>query len=493
MNNAVRTIVFLMIGMLALPALGQDTDIRESVVKIFSTTRPPDPTRPWTKGSRRDVSGSGVVISNNRILTNAHVVRYAREVFVQPNNSSDKLPASIVAIAPGIDLAILKLEDESFFDTHPAALFSSDLPEVGQSLSAFGYPIGGDAMSITEGIVSRIEYSGYYQGTLGLRIQIDAPINPGNSGGPAFADDKVIGLVFSGIPDAQNIGYLIPVQEIRAFLDDIEDGNYQGRPRLFVPLQTLENPALRKKLGIESGMSGLVVTNTKNAESVFKKWDVVTAIGDKDIDNAGMISIEQNLRVDFRYMVPLLAHDNLVPITVWRNRELVEIQVPVSAQRDMLLKYLGNSYPSYFIYGPLVFTPVYADHLDWLGRALPLFIARDSPFIYRRYELLDEPGEQMVLLSSKLFSNRIAKGYDPGPFPILQSVNGHDITSLEQLVRLLRALEDEFVIFEWADRGVETLVFERDQIERATEEILEDNGVRSQFSDDLKDAWNNPQ
>ena len=93
--------------------------IENSVVKIFSTVRYADPYRPWTKQSPEDITGSGVVIEGKRILTNAHVVNYASQVQIQANQAGDKISAKVEAIAPGIDLAVLKLDDESFFDTHP--------------------------------------------------------------------------------------------------------------------------------------------------------------------------------------------------------------------------------------------------------------------------------------------------------------------------------------------------------------------------------------
>ena len=100
-------------------------------------------------------------------------------------------------------------------------------------------------VSITKGIISRIEFTGYSVSAQGLRIQIDAAINPGNSGGPAVVNDEIVGLAFSHLQMAQNIGYIIPVEEIELFLQDVADGHYDGKPAMYDDLQTLENPALR--------------------------------------------------------------------------------------------------------------------------------------------------------------------------------------------------------------------------------------------------------
>ncbi|HXS68821.1 MAG TPA: serine protease, partial [Candidatus Polarisedimenticolia bacterium] len=180
--------------------------VANSVVKIFSTVRYPDVFKPWTKNSPTGVTGSGVVIEGKRILSNAHVVEYASQVQIQANQSGDKISATVEAIAPGIDLAILKLDDESFFDTHPPLPRAKVLPEIKDTAMVYGYPEGGTSLSITKGIVSRIEFAPYNFPVSGLRIQIDAAINPGNSGGPAVVGDKMIGLAFSRLNDADNIG-----------------------------------------------------------------------------------------------------------------------------------------------------------------------------------------------------------------------------------------------------------------------------------------------
>ena len=244
-----RLVIFCFCAIFPAQLRAQDA-IRDLVVKIHASQQGPDLLRPWTKSSPRQVKGSGVVIDGKRILTNAHVVKYASQIYVQPNQSATHIPARIDAIAPGIDLAILKLDDESFFDNRGSLSFAQELPRVKDTINVYGYPTGGTELSVTQGIISRIEYTDYYYQTSGLRIQVDAALNFGNSGGPAVSDGKLVGLVFSLIQNAQNIGYLIPVEEIQLFLKDVADGVYDGKPQLNDLVQTVENDALRQRLGL---------------------------------------------------------------------------------------------------------------------------------------------------------------------------------------------------------------------------------------------------
>ena len=482
-----RRLLGLLIALVFTPiALGQPEDelIRNSVVKIFTTSRLPNLTQPWTRQSPSDATGSGVVIEGNRILTNAHVVNYGQRILVQPHQSSEKYEADVIAIARGIDLAILELEDESFFESHPPAELSAELPRIGSMVHAIGYPMGGDALSVTAGILSRIEYTDYNQGTLGLRMQVDTPLNPGNSGGPVFVDNKVVGIVFSGIPSAENIGYVIPTDEIEMFLADVEDGSYEGNPRVFAHLQTAENPAIRKKLGLESDDSGLIVT-TADEDSALKAWDVIVAIGDHDIDNRGMVAVDGGFRLHFGYYVPKLAKDGNVPITIIRDGKKEQIDLPVMAKLDSLQKTLDGAYPSYLIYGPMVFTPSYAELAQAAARAAPLLAASGNPIIARLGDEVAFEGEQLVVLPSPFFPHRVTRGYDLGVVPVLESVNGVKVKNLTHLAELLRDAEGEFIEFKFAGTTNETLVFDREQLEESTEDVLNDAGIRSQASEDI--------
>ncbi|MEO5959642.1 MAG: trypsin-like peptidase domain-containing protein, partial [Opitutaceae bacterium] len=439
-------------------------------------------------------SGTGVIVEGRRILTNAHVVSYASEVQVQANQSGDKISATVEAVAAGIDLALLRLEDETFFDTRPPLARATTLPAVKDSVLVFGFPTGGTSLSITKGIVSRIEFASYNFPVSGLRIQIDAAINPGNSGGPAVDGDKMIGLAFSRLGGGDNIGYIIPCEEIELFLKDVADGRYDGKPAMFDALQTFENPALRPFLKVEKAVEGMILTESDTADSAYplKPWDIITRIGDTPVDNEGMVRIGDNLRVRFRYLVQKVARDGKVPLTVVRAGKEMKVEAPVSPWRPMLIPDLDGTYPSYFVFGPLVFSTATQQFLAGLNSAASLsaLSLSASPLATRRHDRPAFDGERLVVVSSPFFPHKLARGYSSPVSRVVQSVNGTAVKNLAHLVELLRDAKDEFTVFEFAGRSGETLVFPRKEMMAATEEILSDNGVRAQGSADTMAVWN---
>lgn len=467
-------------------------DIRESTVKIFTTSRGPDLTRPWTRQQPSDSTGSGLVIDGGRILTNAHVVEYGQQIFVQPYLTSQRLAAKVVARHTGIDLALLELEDKDAIEGVPAARMSDELPQVGDKVNALGYPMGGDELSITEGIVSRIEFVSYRAGTMGLRIQVDAALNPGNSGGPVAVDGKVIGLTFSGISQADNIGYIIPNEEVELFLEDAKDGEITGRPYLEEIFDNARNPALRQKLGLSRDIDGMIV-NGEVEGNPLKNWDVVTSVDGHDIDSQGLVSLTPDLRLYFEYFVQHgINDDGTITLGVLRDGEQIEVRSPVIRGDDDFFPGLDNDYPRYLVFGPLVFTPVYQRHA--YGIDMGSLASRNSPIVGRAFTGKDEDAEvqEYVVLAGNLLNHRINLAYEVPWFSTLKSVNGTTITNLRHLVETLRDVSkgsDEFVTFEFYDFGADRLVYRRQELLSSIEDVLDENGIRRPMSEDLEDIW----
>ena len=487
------------LGVSAAESGGSGTpDIANSVVKIFSTSRYPDPYKPWTKQSPVESSGSGVVIEGRRILTNAHVVDYANQVQIQANQAGDKISATVEYIAPGIDLAVLKLDDEKFFDTHPPLVRAKTLPGIKDTVLAYGFPEGGNSLSITKGIVSRVEFTPYNFPVFGLRIQIDAAINPGNSGGPAVVGDKMIGLTFSRLSDADNIGYIIPNEEIELFLKDIADGHYDGKPAMYDATQTLENPALRSFLKLPPEVEGMVVHIPYQDDPAYplKEWDVITKIGNKPVDDQGMIKLGSDLRVHFEYEIQHIATNGTVPLTIVRAGKEMKVNEPVSPDYPRLIPSLNGSYPSYFIYGPLVFSAATEDYLGGLMRSkygsaiLARMSALGNPLVTRMSDQPAFPGEGLVVISSPFFPHKLGQGYSNPRMQVVKKVNGIPVKNLTHLVAILRDARDEFISIECATLYGETMIFPRKAMLAATDDILTDNDVRSQGSPDTMLVWN---
>ena len=472
--------------------------IRDLVVKIHAIHHTPDLLRPWTKNSPQQVKGSGVVIDGKRILTNAHVVKYASQIYVQPNQSASYVPARVEVMTPGMDLAILKLDDEAFFDKRGALPLAEELPRVKDSVNVYGYPTGGTELSVTQGIVSRIEYTDYYYQATGLRIQVDAALNFGNSGGPAVSDGKLVGLVFSLIQNAQNIGYLIPVEEIQLFLNDIADSVYDGKPQTFDLIQTVENDALRQRLGLPKGINGVMVAQPYRDDPSYplQEWDVITRIGGTPIDSDGKVAIRYDLRLSASYLVQKYAKNGFLPLTVYRDGKLTEINLPVSANRELVIPYLMEAQPRFFILGPFVFSPTTQDYLERLGNQRPSSLGRKpSPLVTRRYDKPAFENEELIVVASPLFPHRITKGYDDPNRAVLSEVNGVQVKNLRHLVEILRDNRDEQISFKFASSGVlthETMVFNRADLMDATGKILEENGIRYPYSTDLRAVWEGP-
>jgi S1-C subfamily serine protease len=306
----------LILSLFAAPAVVQ-AGLEDSVVRINTTVRYPSLLRPWTSQQPIELFGTGTVIDGNRILTNAHLVLHATDVQIQPRRGGSKLDARVEILAPDMDLAILSIKDKKFFEKHAALPRSKKLPKVQDNVVVYGFPVGGNDLSVTKGVVSRIDYGSYYQRGFGLIVQVSAAVNPGNSDGPVVVGDRMIGLVMSRFTEGENIGYVIPNEEIDLFLEDIKDGRYDGKPAELsgTDFYSLTNAALRSYLKIGDEVHGVLASPPRRRPSVcpFEEFDVLTKIGPYDIDDDGMVQLPDDLRISFLSVLSRAAKGGKAP------------------------------------------------------------------------------------------------------------------------------------------------------------------------------------
>ncbi|HHH10730.1 MAG TPA: serine protease, partial [Sorangium sp.] len=174
----------IVMTMTATRANPNKANMYQSVVRIFATTLRPDYAVPWQSAAPQSGTGSGVIIAPGRILTGAHVINDATFLQVQKVSDPNKMVARVAAVSHDCDLALLEVDDPRLMkDVTPEQLGA--LPTLRDRVSVVGYPVGGEEISITEGVVSRIEMQRYAHSERSmLAVTVDAAINEGNSGGP---------------------------------------------------------------------------------------------------------------------------------------------------------------------------------------------------------------------------------------------------------------------------------------------------------------------
>src|SRR5205814_1616639 len=192
---------FRLLLLAAAVTSGFGAEPERSVIQIMTFSQQPVWDAPWRFEAVRRSSGSGFVIKGRRIMTNAHVVSWAKQILVHRYQDPRPYLAHVKFVAHDCDLALLEVEDECFFNGLEPLKFG-DLPKVRSTVVTHGYPAGGEQISYTRGVVSRIESQNYvHSGNRAfLTVQTDAAINPGNSGGPAVQDDPVVGAACQGMP-----------------------------------------------------------------------------------------------------------------------------------------------------------------------------------------------------------------------------------------------------------------------------------------------------
>jgi S1-C subfamily serine protease len=452
----------------------------KSVIQIMTFSQEPDWDEPWNASRVRGSTGSGFVIEGNRIMTNAHVVSWAKQIQVRRFQDSRPHLAEIAYVGHDCDLAILTVEDPTFFEgLNPLPI--GVLPKVRSVVNTIGYPAGGEQISFTSGVVSRIELINYVQpGNRSLlAVQTDAAINPGNSGGPVLQDDQVVGVAFQGTPGLENTGFFIPPPIIQHFLKDVEDGVYNGFPQAGIGLSPLINPAYRQFLKLESPSDGARVDTlrSESAKAFLKEDDVLLEINGYQVAADATILYEGN-QVHGAIAFSQAQHGQEVPVKIWREGQLLEIALPVEVNAQDRLE--GNQYepPKYFVYAGLVFTPLSRDYLTTFGQnwSAVAGIGLLYELFYKRNAEPEEVRSEPIMLSTVL-SHPVNANMDIKGRVLVESINGIRIDSLEDVVRALEDHEGSHHVIEFGERlGFDCL--DRNEAEKANDAILQTYGIQ---------------
>ena len=478
-------LIFFLVEVLLVSAVAADFKT-DSVVKVFVTYNSIDYVNPWQSRGVREITGSGCIIQGNRILTNAHVVNHNTFIQVRRESSQKKYIAKVQTVGNDCDLAILRVEDPEFFNG-VSPLEIGELPNLQDKVTVIGFPMGGDKLSITQGVVSRMESIDYVNSDQSLLgVQIDAAINPGNSGGPAINNGKIVGIVMQGISSSQNIGYIIPTPVINHFLNDLEGGQYAGFPYLGLHFSNTENKALRKYYGVADDMGGVLVTSVlpfSSADGFLEEGDIILEVNGVAIGDDATFAFRNNERLDMQHLINMQKIGETAVLKIRRKDRVTIVKVTLKPVSDLVTIANYSEKPSFCIYGGLIFTVLSTDLIsawDHKGDNMaPLSFYYYSDGLGR----LNEKRKKNIVVLLKVLSDEVNIGYHDHTYEIITKVNGKEFDSFKQFVKLIEDTQGENIVFE--NEYKEKIILTCKDIDKITQDIIRRNNIPSQFSEDV--------
>ncbi len=405
-----------------------------SVVKLDVVSDPPDLLAPWQTEGVDLFGGSGVIIEGNRILTNAHVVESAVAIEVKRAGERARFPAKVSFISHDADLALLEVQDESFFEgAHPLPL--GKMPKLQQDVVVYGFPVGGSTLSITSGIVSRIEVDTYAQSYRSLlSVQVDAAINEGNSGGPVVSNGAVVGIAMQGLEDADNVAYMIPPPVIEHFLQDVRDGRYDGFPTLGLALQDMESEAQRRAAMMQPSQSGALVLRVdygSPAHGIIQPRDVILSIDAHDVANDLTVAFEGVGRVDLAMTYQSKQIGETIDLVILRHGQRMKKRLRLTPHQPLVPGRRRTEWPRYVQFGGLVFQPLSEQLLDEADAGYADAVS------YAEVENLVTRERREIILLNEVLPHPVNRGYQDFGGEVVRLVNGVVPRDLDHLAAIL--------------------------------------------------------
>ena len=461
---------------------GDDEAIERAVVQIDVTQQSADWYTPWQMQRPVRSTGSGFIVGPGWVMTNAHVVSDARQIVVRRHKDNTPYFAQVAFMAHDSDLALLRVAHKEFGkDIAPLEL--GGLPSLRSRVRTYGYPAGGEKISRTEGVVSRIQFITYVHSGADrhLGIQTDSAINPGNSGGPVIQDGKVVGVAFQANQRLNDVGYFIPTSVVRRFIADIEDGKYDGYVDLGVSTSNLINPVYRRSLGLGEELVGVVVDRIhpgSSADGLLMENDVLLSIEGVPIFADGTFDYHGHL-LNFEQLVEEKLKGEKISLRLLREGKEQDVAIPLKSHPDAeRMRAQFDVLPTYLVHAGLVFVELNQEFMKTFGN---YWENAEKFLLYQHFYSFVESGKlsKPVVVFGRLLSHEINTPYGRFVNSIVTEVNGRPIGSMSDLATALENPSKGYHVFKM-DPGGNTMVLEVKAANAAHGEILRAYGIQQE-------------
>ncbi len=419
--------------------------IRDTVVQIFVHIAEIDVLRPYEAPEQKGACGSGFFINDQGdFVTNAHVVNQAVGIYIQiPSLGKRFIKAELICICPERDIALLRVSEEDQQTIQQALgkipflpFGDSDAVRRSDEVMALGYPLAQQSLKSTTGVVSGHERD---------MLQISAPINPGSSGGPLLnIHGEVIGINTEGFMQAQNVGYAIPINELRVILPDMYKIKLLRKP--FLGLMTSNaTESLTEYLGNPLPGGCYVVEIIKNSplyKAGVRRGDMIYEINGHRLDVYGEMGVAWSEdKISVIDYVSRLKLDDDVNIVLYRDGERIEVVSKIGHLEQPAIRKI---YPGYEtidceIFGGMVVSELSTNHIDLLVKHAPGLL---------RYLEIGKQSDPVLIITHIFHNSQLYNARVLSPGIVIRAINGDSVHTLEEFRAAIRACvnEDHLVI-----------------------------------------------
>ncbi|MFC1842529.1 S1C family serine protease [Candidatus Dependentiae bacterium] len=413
--------------------------VKDTVVQVFSHIAEFDFKQPYRTPRQFTSTGSGFFINDEGdIITNFHVVDQARSIWIQiPSLGKRIIDVEVVGVSPDRDIALLRLKKDGkeiiakeIGKIPHLALGNSDLIRRSDEVMALGYPLGQQSLKSTTGVIS---------GREGNLIQMSAPINPGNSGGPLLnVNGEVVGVNTAAVLAAQNVGYIIPINELRVVLPDLYKVRLLRKPFLGI-LFTNATESLTEFLG-NPKPGGCYVTevigNSTLQKAGVQRGDMIYEINGHKIDVYGDMSVvwseDKISLVDY---VSRLSIGQDVNLMVYRSGERKDLTIKFSqAELPAVHRvYPGFEEVDYEVFAGMVVMELTMNHVQIYSKIAPGLL---------RYAEMKNQSEKALIVTHIFPTAQIYRTRTLLPGATLNEVNGTKVETLQDFRKALSNIKN---------------------------------------------------
>jgi serine protease Do len=423
--------------------------VKDTVVQIFAQVAEIDLLQPYTTPQQGSRSGTGFFINaEGELITNAHVINQARAIWIQiPSLGRRLIDAELVGMIPERDLALLRVTQEGLDAIkktlgHVPFLMLGDSDSVRRSdeVLALGYPLGQQSLKSTTGVIS---------GRESHLIQMSAPINPGSSGGPLLnAQGQVVGVNNSGVVEAQNVGYAIPINDLKLVLNDLHKNLLVRKPFLGIVYNNASD-SLIEYLGNPKTGGCYIVEVVKNS-SLYKAGvrcgDMLYEINGHKIDQYGDMAVSWSEdKISITEYVNRLEEGHQVKVMVYRKgqRKDFTCKFDLSELPPVRKIYPGYEPIDYEVLAGMVIMPLSLNHIHGMADKVPGV----TKFAELQYQ-----GDPKLIITHMFPSSQIYRARTLSVGSTINEVNGHKVGTLAELRGILKkTATDQFLTLKVSD------------------------------------------